>query len=169
MIWGLCSHVLSYSFKLISSFLFHQGKNKPFVEGLDLFEFEFWGWERDKGLVLFFHMKLSIQFDQERFLRMLLSSLQTGFYGAKMYYAWFWAGGIIRLIQPPTLWNTKISSWWNIGTNSMWVSLSDSIEEPHQKAKPVYSIVLGFRNLYLDFSYYRLVQPTNLIRKTSFL
>lgn len=55
-----------------------------------------------------------------------------------------------------------------IGTNPMRVPHSDSIEEHRQKIKPIYSIVLGFRNLYLDFLYYRLVQPTNFIRKTSF-
>lgn len=100
---------------------------------------------------------------------MLSLSLPIRFYGAKMYHACFWRRKeIIRLIQPPTLWITKISYWWNIGTNPMRVPLSDSIEKPCQKMKPIYSIVLEFRNLYLDFSYYRLVQPTNLIRKTSF-
>ena len=123
---------------------------------------------RDNGLVLFFYMTLSVQFDQEHFKNAVII-LTDWLYGAKMYHACFWRGKeIIRLIQPPTLWTTKISYWWNTGTNPMRVPLSDSIEKPCQKMKPIYSIVLELRNLYLDFSYYRLVQPTNLIRKTSF-
>lgn len=171
MIGGVCSYVFSYAynFKLISSFLLHQGKNKPFVEGLHLFGIEFWeGWET--RVYFYFSTWRYLSSLTKNSLRMLSLSLPIGFYGAKMYHACFWRRKeIIGLIQPSTLWTTKISYRWNIGTNPMRVPLSDSIEKRCQKMKPIYNIVLEFRNLYLDFSYYRLVQPTNLLRKTFFI